>query len=122
MDNPEILKYFIETGFDARKVHYETAWCSAFVNWCAIKANCAHSNELNARSWLKVGNGTYAPCLGDVVVFWREGPKRWRGHVGFFIAGRNGFIYILGGNQKNAVNVYWLTRGIEYSNIENFEL
>ena len=104
-DNPEIMKYFIEMGFDASKMRDETAWCSAFVNWCAIKAKRPHSGKLNARSWLKIGSRTYSPSLGDVVVFWRESPKSWKAHVGFFIAARNGLIYTLGGNQKNAVNM-----------------
>ena len=116
IDSPEIMQYFIEGGFDARKMHDETAWCSAFVNWCAIKANRPRSGQLNARSWLKIGNSTYIPSLGDLVVFWRESRDSWKGHVGFFVAARNGFIYTLGGNQHNSVDIsaYPRSRVLQY--------
>ena len=33
-DNPEVLKYFNDLGFDGNYLKDETAWCSAFANWC----------------------------------------------------------------------------------------
>ena len=115
-DNPEISKYFIEMGFDADKMHDETAWCSAYVNGCVIQVNRPHSGQLNARSWLQVGHSAYNPRLGDVVVFWRESRDSWKGHVGFFITARNGLIYTLGSNQNNAVRIAAYPRGrvLEY--------
>ena len=37
-DNPEVLKYFNEIGFDGAKLKDETAWCSAFANWVISKS------------------------------------------------------------------------------------
>ncbi|CAL2085172.1 TIGR02594 family protein [Tenacibaculum sp. 190524A02b] len=102
-DNPEVLKYFDEIGFNGRKLHDETAWCSAFANWVAKTAGMQFTGKLNARSWLKVGREVTSPQMGDVVVLWRESPNSWKGHVGFFIRKTNRHIYILGGNQRNSV-------------------
>ncbi|CAL2077752.1 conserved protein of unknown function [Tenacibaculum sp. 190524A02b] len=115
-DNPEVLKYFDEIGFNGRKLHDETAWCSAFANWVAKTAGMQFTGKLNARSWLKVGREVTSPQMGDVVVLWRESPNSWKGHVGFFIRKTNRHIYILGGNQRNSVCIiaYPINRLLQY--------
>ena len=42
-----------------------------------------------------------------MVVFWRESPQSWKGHVGFFlgISTDKKRVYCLGGNQGNRVSV-----------------
>lgn len=102
--NPEVLKYFQEIGYEWVKDD-ETAWCSAFINYCAQKAGFESSGKLDARSWLKVGRKTSKPKVGDIVVFWRGVKNGWQGHVGFFIREKDGFIYTLGGNQSNKVRI-----------------
>lgn len=104
-DNPEVLKYFNEIGYEGNKLKDETSWCSAFMNWVALKAGVNRSNELTARSWLNIGSSVAKPEMGDVVVFWRESPKSWKGHVGIFIRESDGFVWVLGGNQNNQVNI-----------------
>lgn len=104
-DNPEVLKYFNEIGFDGAKLKDETAWCSAFANWVAKEANLQYSKKLNARSWLNVGTKVTTPEKGDVVVFWRESKTSWKGHVAFFIRETQNWIYVLGGNQNNQVKI-----------------
>lgn len=115
-DNPEVLKYFDEIGFDGSRLKDETAWCSAFANWVCKKSGLPYTCKLNARSWLNVGCKTNTPRLGDVVVFWRESPKSWKGHVGFFIRETSRYIYVLGGNQSNQVKIsaYPKSRLLEY--------
>ena len=102
-DNPEVLKYFEAVGFGSLKD--ETAWCSAFMNWVAIKAGADHSGELTARSWLKVGRPVKVPKIGDITVLWRVSPDSWKGHVGLYIREHRGWIYLLGGNQSNQVKI-----------------
>ena len=104
-DNPEILKYFQEIGYNGSQLKDETAWCSAFVNWVMKQANLSYTGKLNARSWLKIGQETKAPKLGDIVVFWREKRTSWKGHVAFYVTENNDYIYVLGGNQNNQVKI-----------------
>lgn len=104
-DNPEVLKYFDDIGFDGTALKDETSWCSAFANWVAQEAGLSSSGKLNARSWLNVGTEVTAPEIGDVVVFWRESKESWKGHVGFFIRETPSWIYVLGGNQNNQVKI-----------------
>ena len=118
-DNPRILQYFDDIGFDGETLKDETAWCSAFANWVAQKAGAETSCQLTARSWLKIGKATDKPEQGDVVVFWRESPESWKGHVGFYIREDNDWIYVLGGNQNNSVSIkaYRKNRLLAYRDI-----
>lgn len=113
-DNPEVLKYFDALGFGSLKD--ETAWCSAFVNWVAMKCGLEYSGKLTARSWLNVGQKVTTPQLGDIVVFWRENPTSWKGHVAIYIRETNEYIYCISGNQSNQVKVsaYPKTRLLGY--------
>jgi len=84
-------------GFNPAK----TAWCAGFVN--AIEKKCGRkgTGKLNARSYLKYGEGVSRPQLGDIVVFKRGLP--WQGHVGYYISRDADGILVLGGNQNNKV-------------------
>ncbi|PIF06365.1 MAG: hypothetical protein CSA36_02040 [Draconibacterium sp.] len=104
--NPEILKYAKETDIHGVTTD-EIPWCSTFINWVAMKAGLEYTKKPNARSWLSIGTKTVEPEPGDIVVFWRESPESWKGHVGIFL----GFsmdrkrVYTLGGNQGNRVSI-----------------
>ncbi|MGG8496197.1 TIGR02594 family protein [Tenacibaculum sp. TC6] len=115
-DHPQIVNYFTSLGFDASKFKDETAWCSAFANWVAQQAGYEKSNQLTARSWLKVGTSTVNPQQGDIVVLWRESPDSWKGHVGFLIKESKRYVYLLGGNQGNSVSIkaYPKNRVLDY--------
>lgn len=104
--NERILKYFHEIGHNWVKAD-ETAWCSAFVNWCCKETGYERSEQLNARSWLEVGEETENPETGDLVVFWRESPESWKGHVAFFVGFNTSksLVYVLGGNQGDQVKI-----------------
>jgi uncharacterized protein (TIGR02594 family) len=100
--NPRVIEYLNTTGYQAN--NDETSWCSAFVNWCMLKASQRGTNNAAARSWLTYGQALGSPRPGCVVVLWRESPSSWKGHVGFF----EGFdvgnrVRLLGGNQGGGV-------------------
>ena len=101
-NNPEIMKYFHAINKDWVQGD-ETAWCSAFINWTCIESGKQSSGELNARSWLKVGKAVTSPTLGDIVIYWREAPDSWKGHVGIYITEEASLIWTLGGNQDDMV-------------------
>ena len=94
---------------EKRGKHYklkdETAWCSAFANYVAKTSGHEYTGKLNARSWLDAGEEIENPEKGDIVVLWRESPSSWKGHVGFFVKQTRNYVYVLGGNQGNAVSI-----------------
>lgn len=122
-NNPDILKYFTGIGETWVKTD-ETAWCSAFINWCAKGAGLEYPGKLKARSWLDVGEFIQYPQLGDIVVLWRENPQSWKGHVGIYINDNEDIVYLLGGNQRNKVCIrpYPKDRVLEYVRLHPREL
>lgn len=122
--NPEVLKYAKDTGIKGITTD-EIPWCSNFVNWEAWKSGLQFSGRPNARSWLNVGTKVNNPEPGDVVVFWRESPQSWKGHVGFFLGFSNDRkrLYCLGGNQGNRVSVsaYRANTVLSYQRLANVE-
>ena len=88
IDNPEVVKYFHETGH-LWVNHDETPWCDAFMDWCAKETGLKHSPGLNARGWLKEGTEVkpeeVAKLILEVpvlVIFWRIAKESIYGHVG----------------------------------------
>lgn len=118
--NSRILEYQEMTGLNFG--NDEVAWCSIFANWVALQADVPRSNAANARSWLSVGRKTSHPWPGDVVVFWRNSPNSWQGHVGFFMGfdHDNNEVFCLGGNQNNEVNIskYPLSRVLQFRRLK----
>lgn len=104
LSNPDVLKYFSEIGADWVK-NDDVAWCSAFLNWCLMKAKLKFSSSLLARDFLKYGKETKGPVLGDIVVFWRIAKSSPYGHVGFYISESFSTIFVLGGNEDNEVKI-----------------
>ena len=120
-DHPQIIKYFEALGFNGKKLKDETAWCAAFANWCLKESGMEYQNTLNARSFLNIGKKTKTPTQGDIVVLWRQNPNSWKGHVGFFVKETKRYVYVLGGNQGNAVCIkaYPKERLLSYIKVES---
>lgn len=100
--NSRILEYHKTTGAFSTD---EIAWCSSFVNWVCKEIDIKGTGKATARSWMKWGKATTKPQRGDVVVFWRGKKTGWQGHVALYSHRVGNKIYVLGGNQSNAVNV-----------------
>lgn len=103
--NEEILKYFRLFGWSEERLSDETAWCSALLNWAASEVGAVRTGTLAARDWLTVGTKVDTPRIGDVVIFWRESRGSWKGHVGLYAGEDRDSIFVLGGNQRNGVNI-----------------
>lgn len=83
----------------------EVSWCSVFVGACAKNVGLEYTKLATARSWLNIGVPITEPQPGDIVVFWREDPNSWKGHVSIYL-GKNpetNEVYALGGNQNDEV-------------------
>ena len=120
-DNPQILEFFHDIGHGWVKDD-ETSWCSAFINYLALKAGLERTGKLTERSWLKVGIPVNDPVIGqDIVVFWRVKPDGWQGHVGFYSGEDRDHIFTLGGNQSNMVCIkpYKKYQFLEYRRLQS---
>jgi uncharacterized protein (TIGR02594 family) len=98
-NNPRILEYLKETTSHSKSE--STSWCSAFVNWCMVRAGIPGTRSAMARSWLHWHEGVKldAPAVGAVVVFPRP-PDPSQGHVAMiWRVGDHGALDVLGGNQ-----------------------
>ncbi|MDO6762361.1 TIGR02594 family protein [Agarivorans sp. 1_MG-2023] len=97
-----ILEYHSSTTLKATTD--EVPWCSSFVNWCLLASGLGGTNSAAARSWLNWGIELSQPALGCVTVLSR-GTNPSHGHVGFYSGYENGQIALLGGNQRDSVNI-----------------
>lgn len=102
-DNPRIVEYHQHTSMLAKDD--ETSWCAAFVNWCLDKCGHSANHKPNARSFLELVGWHCEPKPGAIAVFWREKPVGWKGHVAFIDRIEGNYIYVLGGNQGDAVSI-----------------
>ena len=85
----------------------EVPWCSAFINYVCWVLGVPRSKSLAARSWLAVGRPVTleeAEKGNDIVVF-NRGTNPAQGHVAFFSELRDEHVFVLGGNQGDAVTV-----------------
>lgn len=79
----------------------ETPWCGLFVAHCVDAAGLPYPKMFpRAKSWASWGKASTA-CLGAIVVFGRKGG----GHVGILVGESRDNYYVLGGNQRNQVNI-----------------
>ena len=102
--NPRILEYLASVKLGGDGVGDDTAWCSAFVNWCFRIGRTVGTNNAAARSWLGWGQEA-PPQVGAVCVLWRGSLDGWQGHVGFVLGWNGGAVHLLGGNQGDRVSV-----------------
>ncbi len=99
-----VLAYLNTTGVG--RSNDETAWCSAFVNWCMLMAGFPGTGKASARSWLDWGGVSLKfPVYGCVVILWRGARNGPLGHVAFFMGMQDQNLLLLGGNQGNEVSI-----------------
>lgn len=102
--NPDILKYFHETGYDYINED-ETPWCAAFVSWILKKCNKNIKSTLRAKDFLEIGEATTSPVMGDIAIIYSNDPKLQFSHVSFYVRELGPYFFLLGGNQSNMVMI-----------------
>ena len=111
-DNPQVVKYHAYATVDNKQGMADSVpWCASFIAYCLEQVGMGSTNNKAARSYLKWGvSSAKDPLPGDIVVFWRGSKNGWQGHVGFLVEKKvNGQLYVLGGNQSDAVNIKMFT-------------
>ena len=104
-NNPEIMAMYASVGHDWVE-HDSVAWCAAFVGHCLERAGIRSTRQLTARSYLDWGVPIDLADAqpGDIGVIPR-GTSSWQGHVFFIDRIEGPWVWGLGGNQSDAVNV-----------------
>lgn len=104
-DNPVIMEMYASVGHDWVE-HDSVAWCAAFVGHCLEKAGIKSTRKLTARSYLDWGVPVDVADAqqGDIGVIPR-GSSNWQGHVFFIDRIEGQWVWGLGGNQDDAVNL-----------------
>lgn len=106
-DHP-LIQWWLELCSMGQDQPDEIAWCSAFCNGMAWELRLPRSKRADARSWLNIGQPVpldKAEPGWDVVIFWRENPEGWKGHVAWFVAVEGDLVWVVGGNQNNRVSL-----------------
>jgi uncharacterized protein (TIGR02594 family) len=104
-NNPVIMEMYGSVGHDWVE-HDAVAWCAAFVGHCLEKAGIRSTRKLTARSYLDWGVPveTADARQGDIGIIPR-GRSSWQGHVFFIDRIEGAWVWGLGGNQSDAVNI-----------------
>lgn len=85
----------------------EEAWCAKAMNCWLEEAGFKGTNSPAARSFMSWGQPLHSPVRGCLVVYWRDKPDGWTGHVHLYLAENDTQIKGLGGNQGNKVSEGW---------------
>lgn len=107
--NKQVVKYhaYAREDNDLNKGLADSVpWCSSFVCYVLENSGLGSTNSMSARSYLDWGKSSMGKALpGDIAVFWRGSRNGWQGHVGFYVDETESFVYVLGGNQNDSVNI-----------------
>lgn len=103
-NNPIIMDWAIETN--TTYPGDSVAWCGLFRAVVAKRAGWNYfpnKNALWAKNWALWGQAVpkERAMLGDTLVFTRDGG----GHVGLYVGEDDSHFHVLGGNQKDMVNI-----------------
>lgn len=113
-DNPFIVACLAVAGLP--HVGDETAWCGAFVTWVMdryrqqeVQAGRAGPPDAPpgpaaARAWARYGRAATIHDYGAIAVLERP-PNPAHGHTGFLVDTDGTVLWLLAGNQGNAVSV-----------------
>lgn len=100
-NNPRIVEYHKATLFKANED--AIPWCSSFVCWCFEQAGIESTKSAAAKSWKTWGVKLNDPVEGAVTII--RNSKTGLYHVGFFVYSLPETVAVLGGNQRDAVNI-----------------
>jgi uncharacterized protein (TIGR02594 family) len=103
--NPRVVEMFAQSGHPW-VTDDETAWCSAAMNAWVKQAGMVGTGSLAARSWLQWGKSLNKKVKRGAIAVFKRGNSSWQGHVAVCTGKETRtHVEVLGGNQRNAVNV-----------------
>ncbi len=102
VNNSVIMGWAKYLGVEVVYTADSVPWCGLWARYIAKRAGkSGPKHPLWALNWINFGSRIGQPCLGDIVVFTRDGG----GHVGIYIAEDKETYHVLGGNQSDSVSI-----------------
>ncbi|WAG12396.1 TIGR02594 family protein [Aeromonas dhakensis] len=108
--NPVIIDW--SKDLDISYAGDDVPWCGLFLAHCigsTLPQEVLPKNPLSARQWRHIGMAI-TPCIGAIMVFWRESKQGVKGHVGLYVGEDDSAYQILGGNQSDSVCLMWIDK------------
>lgn len=114
LGNGEIGKN--NSGEHVRKYNrsLEASWCAGFVSWVLNEAGVTNYYSRSAKQIYNQFPKVSEPKPGDLIVFWREDPNSWKGHIGIVTNVTPNTVIVIEGNKGDypaKVRKYAYTRG-----------
>src|SRR5512139_1189704 len=87
-------------------------WCAIFVNAMLESCNITGTRSASSQSFRHDDHFVKldGPALGAIVVFYRNGKNSGLGHVGFYRGETARYVYTLGGNEGDMVQIEPFTK------------
>lgn len=87
-------------------------WCAIFTNAMLESSGIPGTKSPSSQSFRHDDNFVElsGPALGAIVVFWRMSHASGLGHVGFYCGERGGYVWTLGGNENDMVQIELLAK------------
>jgi uncharacterized protein (TIGR02594 family) len=87
-------------------------WCAIFANAALESTNYPGTRSPSSQSFRHDTDfmPLEGPALGAIVVYWRVSPQSGLGHVGFYCGQRENFIWTLGGNEGDMVQIEMMAK------------
>lgn len=97
-------------------------WCAAFVSYCFKNSGQPMPyryslgardvlKQLKAKGWEVKPTDANPPLPGDVIVWWRNSPSSWHGHIGLVHSYDHGIVTTIEGNKTPKVGKFRYTLG-----------
>lgn len=84
----------------------DVPWCASFVSFCLEQCGILSTRSKTATSYASYGIATLPSRQFAILGFGKaDKDAGGSGHVGFSLGAWSGEVYLLGGNQKNGVNI-----------------
>lgn len=97
-------------------------WCAGFVSFCfetsgqpmPFQYSVGARNilgQLETKGWGVKPSSAHPPIPGDIIVWWRQAPSSWKGHIGIVHSYDNGIVRTIEGNKTSKVASFAYTLG-----------
>lgn len=97
-------------------------WCAIFANAALESCGIRGTRSPSSQSFRHDANfvALPGPAIGAFAVFWRTSKSSGLGHVGFYCGERDDFVWTLGGNEGDMVQIEFMTKAAGNFGLEGY--